>query len=510
MIERKFSEILILIVGCCLSFFWAKTIAGGGLFVAVVPAILLVSIVLVFKFQQYLPAIVFGMIWYVGGSPFLKTVPYAFYFMAAAIGIAVLDFIFRRTPDRTLIKFVSFPGLISLACLAGIVGIYLTLTLLKQMGILPVFQYGTAGGLRVGLKFLMMLLFMVALFYGNMPTQKLNIIPKVAFVVGVICLALDAINFINPQTAFITYYFTTGINFEVLEYLRGSSDSVMRLGALRFFGFFMVLYVIDKFMRGRNVEGGVGKQGLGFKSLLIIGIGGVIILMGGYRNFLVRYVVVLLVFFFCYDRRWLVAMVLGALSLWGGAVSLGSSIEVFPLAVQRILGTLPGVYQTTVSMQAMGGFDMRSQLRMRFFDSEFWRHPWFGRGQVGQFNVVPESAYADHLLFFEVTQLWHSGLASTLDVVGVIGALLLIISQVLTFFYSIHLLRMFRARLEGWMIWSILFFYAYNIIFWYNGFFHREFPMMAISMVGVYLVGAMLKKEDQQVSSETRSSASLV
>jgi hypothetical protein len=276
----------------------------------------------------------------------------------------------------------------------------------------------------------------------------------------------------------------------------------MRLGALRFFGFFLALFSVHKFISQRSLPDGAGTRQVALKYLIFIGVGGLLILMGGFRNFLVRYIVILLIFFSLYDRRWVFAMGLSAVSVWAGARALGPAIERLPDAAQRIIGSLPGVYQTQVSLQAWGGFNMRDELRMRFFDTEFWRHPWFGRGQVGDFFVVPESAYADHLLFFELTQLWHSGLASTLDVVGVVGACLLLIAQITALFYSIHLLRFYRHRLKGWMVWCILYFYGYNIIFWFNGFFHREFPMMAMSIVGVYLVGAMINKEGQIMAQE--------
>ena len=94
-------------------------------------------------------------------------------------------------------------------------------------------------------------------------------------------------------------------------------------------------------------------------------------------------------------------MVLCGVTVWSGAISMGSTIETLPAPVHRILGSLPGVYQTQEAVEAMAGLDFRKDLRMRFYQNEFWKHPWFGRGQVGDFFVASASVSRDHRLFFD-------------------------------------------------------------------------------------------------------------
>ncbi|QBG47329.1 hypothetical protein EGM51_07985 [Verrucomicrobia bacterium S94] len=227
--------------------------------------------------------------------------------------------------------------------------------------------------------------------------------------------------------------------------------------------------------------------------------------MSGYRGFLIRFAVVILVFFGIYCKKWAIMSLISGAGIWGLAIGLGDSIEILPLPVQRVLGSLPGVYQTKVAISAMGGIDWRAELVRRFFANEFWKHPWFGRGQVGDFWMMAESVARDKFLYFEVTQLWHSGLASALDMVGIVGAVLLGIAQLATFILSVSILHKQSHRLEGWMVWCILNFYSANINFWYTGFFQRNLPMMTFSMLGVYLVFAFLRKREVEASVEAVS-----
>ncbi len=502
MFDRKFTEILLIFIGLVCAFLWGKVVAGGNLIYTVGPMVILVGVYLGFKFQNYLPAIVFGMMWYGGGSPFIQQVPYAFYALVACIGIAFLDFLMKRKREAILLRDASPLIKIPLLCVGYLVLQYTVITLLKRQGFLPASDYGAAGGMKNMVKFMAMLMFILLLFNGKISRSKLHCIPYVAIFIACISTVFDTLNYLNPRSAFITYYFTTGLNFEVLDVLRGSADSVLRLASLREFGLYLTLFIISIFV--------VKKQRgelkiIPMKYIVLLGAMGLIILIGGFRNYIIRYAVALVIFFLVYDKKWAIAGILAGGSLWLGAIGMGRSLDVLPMPIQRVLGSLPGVYKTDVAVSAMGGLEWRAELRSRFWDNEFWRHPWFGRGQVGDFFVVPESAYADPFLYFEVTQLWHSGWVSTLDVVGIIGMFVLIIAQLSTLVLSIKLFRQYRALLEGWMVWCILYFYTANIIFWYNGFFLKQFPMMALSMVGVCLVYDVLLR--QKVGAVLESSA---
>jgi hypothetical protein len=499
MLDRKFVEFLVVLGGLVLAMLLARTLAGGNVAMAILPLVVIFAIYLGFRFKTMLPAFAFGMMWYEGGSPFVKDVPYVYYAVAASVGIAFLALAMRHPVDRRVdeVPLLARTGMISLV---GVVAIFVIITVLKKKGILSGYNYGAAGGVKYAVKYILLVLFGWLLFEGKIPLSKLNKIPHVALGVALFATLIDAFNYLSPQTVFITYYFTTDINFEVMDVLRGATESVLRLASFREFGIYLALFVIAHYVSRRK---STFSTDVPFRYLMGIGLGGLLVLMSGYRGFLIRFAVVVIPFFWIYRRKWaIVSLIVGA-GIWGLAIAIGDSISVLPLPVQRVLGSLPGVYQTDVAITALGGIDWRAELVRRFFANEFWKHPWFGRGQVGDFWMMAETVAKDKILFFEVTQLWHSGLASALDMVGIIGAVLLGVAQLSTFILSISILRKYAHRLEGWMVWFILNFFSANINFWYTGFFHKNLPMMAFSMLGVFLVYGMLirdQKEAQKVA----------
>jgi hypothetical protein len=60
------------------------------------------------------------------------------------------------------------------------------------------------------------------------------------------------------------------------------------------------------------------------------------------------------------------------------------------------------------------------------------------------------------------------------------------------------------------MVWCIFHFYSANINFWYTGFFHRNLPMMAFSMLGVFLVYGMLMRKKKSLLEAEIEPAALV
>ncbi len=499
--ERKLFEGILIFICCIVAVVLGKVVSRGDLILTIAPFIGIIGVYLGFRYRTLLPAITLGMMWYGGGSPFVPSVPYPFYALMASVGIAFFEFSMKRKQESISIRDIDPVLKIPLLCLGFIILQYAVITVLKHKGFLPASSYGVAGGLKNLVKFSFILVFIYLLFNGNISRKKLKSIPMVAVVIAVSATALDTLNYINPQTAFITYYFTTGLNFEVLDVLRGATDSVLRLASLRELGLYLTLFIFSIFVI-KNKRGELRKVPM--KYLVLLGGMGLIILIGGFRNYLIRYALVLMLFFLVYDRKWAIASIAAGGSIWLGAIGMGHSLDILPVPIQRVLGSLPGVYQTDVAVSAMGGLAWRAELRSRFWDNEFWRHPWFGRGQIGDFFVVPESAYADPILFFEVTQLWHSGWVSSLDAVGIVGTAVLIVAQLSTLGLSIKLLCRYQTRLEGWMIWCTLYFYAANIIFWYNGFFLKQFPMMALSMVGVCLVYDVIKRQKCEFGTQKR------
>ncbi len=489
--ERKLFEGILIFICCIVAVVLGKVVSRGDLILTIAPFVGIIGVYLGFRYRTLLPAIALGMMWYGGGSPFLDDLPYSFYFICAACGISVMHIAMKIPKEDSLDRELPVSALAGIVALLGVVIIFVAITLLKKKGFLPVSLYGAAGGLTYSVKYLLITAFVYFVFNGRITLEKLDRIPKVALVVAALAAAIDAINYLNPNTAFITYYFTTGINFEVMGVLRGATDSVLRLSGLRELGLYIVLYLCSRIIvRSRKQE----RFTISYGEFSLFAISGFIILMSGYRGFLIRYAIVLFAFLWVYRRRLAVLGILGGASIWILGILIGSSITQLPLPVQRVLGSLPGVYKTNVAYSALGGIDWRLELYHRFFDNQFWKHPWFGRGQVGDFHVVAESAYADPILFFEVTQLWHSGVASALDMVGIFGACFLLLAQVITLGLSIKMWRIHSKQLDGWMVWCLLYFYASNIGFWYTGFFHKNFPMMALSMMGVFLSYCVLMR----------------
>jgi hypothetical protein len=498
MLDRKFVEFLLVLGGLLLAMLLARTLAGGNVAMAILPLVVIFAIYLGFRFKTMLPAFAFGMMWYEGGSPFVQDIPYAYYAVAASVGIAFLSIAMRHQVEQRPDELAPSVR-IGMVSLAGVFAIFLIVTVLKHRGILSGYNYGPAGGLKYAAKYMLLVTFGWLLLEGKIPLSKLNKIPHVALGIAIFATVIDALNYINPNTAFITYYFTTDINFEVMGVLRGATESVLRLASFREFGIYLALFVIAHYVSRRKSTFSSDVQ---FRYLMGIGLGGLLVLMSGYRGFLIRFAIVVVIFFWIYRRKWAIVSLISGAGIWGLAIGLGDSISALPLPVQRVLGSLPGVYQTKVAISALGGIDWRAELVRRFFTNEFWKHPWFGRGQVGDFWMMAETVAKDKFLYYEVTQLWHSGLASALDMVGIIGAVLLGAAQLSTLILSISILRKYAHRLEGWMVWCILHFYSANINFWYTGFFSRNLPMMACSMLGVWFVSVFLRRRGANVSAE--------
>ncbi|QBG47330.1 hypothetical protein EGM51_07990 [Verrucomicrobia bacterium S94] len=270
MLDRKFVEFLVVLGGLVLAMLLARTLAGGNIVMAILPLVVIFAVYLAFRFKTMLPAFVFGMMWYEGGSPFVQNVPYVYYAVAAAVGIALLSVALRQTVEQ---RPDDLPpsARIGIGALVGVFSIFVIITILKKKGILSGYNYGPAGGLKYAAKYILLLLFGWLLFEGKIPLIKLNKIPHVALGTAIFATLIDGLNYVSPQTAFITYYFTTDINFEVMDVLRGTADSVLRLASFREFGIYLTLFVIAQYVTHRDVK---FRAGLPFRYLIWIALGG--------------------------------------------------------------------------------------------------------------------------------------------------------------------------------------------------------------------------------------------
>ncbi len=491
--DRIFRNILIVLVIGVVSFVLGKLISHGSAMMSLLPVVAGIGLFVCLRYKKWFPAIVMGMSWYGGGSPFINA-PYVTLILTVSCGLAVLDFFLTR--QRVGTEYTLPPEIIlGVLCLFGIAFIICWNTFMKMKGLYSVATYGVPGGQRFSLTAILYGLFSLLLLKGLLADKCFHFIPVVALTVALFGAVLDTINFISPQSAFITYYLSTQVNFEVIDTLRGVRESVFRIAGLRELGLFWVIFIFCRFVEKNNSE---MKSSITPKMLLGIGIALVIILFSGFRNYLVRVSVVCAITFWFYDRKWFWSAIAIGGVFWLGAIAAGNSIEHLPASVHRVLGSLPGVFKSTEALSALDGIDWRTDLFQRFVDNEFYKHPWFGRGQVGKEFILNQTLTRDKSLFFELTQMYHSGLASALDVVGIIGTLGLMVAQFIALGCSFKMLGRYRNQLEGWMLWMILYFCQLVSVFWYTGFFSRHLPMLWLSIFGVYLAYLKLMQNGQQ------------
>ena len=211
-----------------------------------------------------------------------------------------------------------------------------------------------------------------------------------------------------------------------------------------------------------------------------------LVVVSGYRSYVIRYSVICVMVFWVYDRKWALASVAGIGTLWGGIVLLGRAISALPHQVQRVVGSIPGAYKTDIALGALSGIDWRADLFSRFFRYEFPLHPWFGRGVIGEIDLSFYLYLRDPVRYFEKAQLYHSGFASALDVVGVVGTSFLIVAQLIALRCCVILVRRHRFALNGWQWWCVLHFCASIPLYWYTGFFARQVPLLWLTCLGVY------------------------
>jgi len=434
-----------------------------------------------FRYRTTLPAIAVAMCWYSGENVFFR-LPYVTLVLAAFCGVTIFrHLLLRRREEERL--FCSRSSRLGVAALMGMGAVLVAITFLRHAGVCPSSVYGQPGGLRHALTMMVLAGFTIMGMGGMVGTRRFAVIPVAALSIAVFNAVIDAANYINPRTAYLTNYIATSVNHEVTNVLAGGAESVLRISALRELGFYFAAFLLCLFVHQRNRA---GRGSMPMYVLLGLLASALLVVVSGYRSYVIRYSVICVMVFWVYDRKWALASVAGIGTLWGGIVLLGRAISALPHQVQRVVGSIPGAYKTDIALGALSGIDWRADLFSRFFRYEFPLHPWFGRGVIGEIDLSFYLYLRDPVRYFEKAQLYHSGFASALDVVGVVGTSFLIVAQLIALRCCVILVRRHRFALNGWQWWCVLHFCASIPLYWYTGFFARQVPLLWLTCLGVY------------------------
>jgi hypothetical protein len=162
------------------------------------------------------------------------------------------------------------------------------------------------------------------------------------------------------------------------------------------------------------------------------------------------------------------------------------AIKPLPLTIQRTLTIFPGNWDKATEDSAVDGFAWRENLRDIYFQKYFPGSWFIGRGQVTDQKGVGDimiqlNTSQDDFRQFEATQMWHSGIASTLDFTGVIGLAGLFVAS-LYGMYCFYIIYRNLSYARSWHIWVGLAIITHIPWFLYTGFFERSFAFIAISI----------------------------
>jgi len=344
---------------------------------------------------------------------------------------------------------------------------------------------GDGAGKRLVFLALATMLFSYAILAGKVNLTALPWLPWFGLVPGFISVAFELVNLLIPASLPITYFIYVSQNFETIAEYGGAQLDFVRLAGFRELGLGMVLLSLSYFATDRKfnlrcslIQGGT------------IAFGVLLTLIAGFRGFVIQ--IALAIMLACYYRSkrvFFIACLCGTV-FFGGLVYTQNYITSLPLSVQRSLSFLPGDWDWRTKEVADHGLGWRSEIRQIFFTQIFPSNWVLGRGQnqAGEVEnmawMMKDPRYQTE--YFVLTQNYHSGLASSLDFVGVIGTVLLIAAMIRACFNCWWIYR-HRQIAKPWHVWVIFFFLSNLPTYWYTGFFNTTFPFFCIFMALIEL-----------------------
>jgi len=320
----------------------------------------------------------------------------------------------------------------------------------------------------------------IGLMTKILDTSKMQFLPIGGLLVGLAYAVFELVSFYIPALRPLVYYIYSDQNFESTINLSTGLAQDIRLAGLRELGLYLGVGVLCLFALKKKL------------TLFFIVFTGVVlslsfamILFAGYRGYFAALGLAVIMALVFRGVRW---FLLGSLAVALGTMGLiywHHSVMPLPWSIQRTLTIFPGDWDSSVRDSAIGGFDWRENLREAYFKKYFPQNWVIGRGQVVDINSYSDILYRSENLdiswTFEAKQLWHSGIASTLDFTGVVGFLGLVCGMLYGIYCFFTIYRN-KANARPWHVWVGLALFSTAPSFWYTGFFERSFPFFAIAI----------------------------
>jgi O-antigen ligase len=310
-------------------------------------------------------------------------------------------------------------------------------------------------------------------------------LPYLVLAVASFDLLIAIITTLFPPSIYVIYPFYSAVSTAGLEEIvAGTYETTSRVGAFGSFGFVVVLIVLASVSLPKLFSPA------NFFRLVSVGIGGLAVLVSGFRSFVVQTLVGTLMAGIR-DLKWgvLVLLPVVATLLFGVSV-VNSEFIRLPKQIQRGLSFVPGKWDTRMEMSAAASNDFRRKVWTVFAQEYFPVHPWLGRG-FGFRKPVAEQTISRYNPNWdrdavEVGNI-HNGFLATLDALGIVGTIFFVV-------WNLRLLaRTFRVSFRQTdpastaLRFLALYLAVLIVFYWFGAYTVGTFLPQEFALAGVFL-----------------------
>lgn len=368
--------------------------------------------------------------------------------------------------------FGTVKGKFTFVCILGYTGI------LAWHGLPALLSVGDGVGRRLAIMAIAGAGISYLLLAQRVNLSRLKWLPWVGLIPGIVLSTFDLVNLLIPSALPITYFIYEGQNWEIIAQYLGESGGMVRIAGFRDLGLGFALLALTYFGFQKTFRPGR----LTIQTLVTI-VGAAFVAFAGYRNFVIRIAAGVLIASYARSKATFIAVCITATLFVGALLFVQSNVVTLPLTVQRSLSFLPGDWDAATKFEADSGLEWRSEIRSIFFQQIFPNHMLLGRGLVYDERIASMTWMAQspdfQTEYFVLMQSYHSGLASSLDFVGIIGTAFLILGSLRAIWNCTFVIRRI-ADAQPWHLWSVLMLLPTIPLFWYTSFFERTFPFLTV------------------------------
>lgn len=487
----KIITTLLVIVGVVMAVSASTAIADGDMLYVAAVVFGVVSILAVTVMRTLMPVIAVGCILFGQRGPLLLGFGYWEIVGGLASVALIIEFIIRGPTIPYPIKKLT---LLSIACAYVIIPLHLVAS---KLG----FGYGTAGGLRVSILVISILVFVWLLHNTASWQREMHLAPWISLIPSAYLALSDVVTFAMPSTIGI-FQMIYPVNTDAITM---SSTDLFRFRGMGTAGVAIITVTASVFIAAKRNE-----KAAKLLFLLSIPICIVMVALSAFRSHLLTCAIIITIALFLRSRKLLIvgaALALGALTFLS---AMQSSAIVIPDNVQRVVSWFPGDWDISVRVDTSGSTDFRYRLWSKWYD-DFFGDIWlFGRGQQAEDSgsdsvaallrqlpySVSHSSYLGELQIQSMidSQNMHSGILAIIDYSGVLGLLFIAIASLRALANAIFLVRHYRL-LHTWEIWITLTAVCFQPRFWLTGLYSIDLPYIAVSYVLVEITRARVTAE---------------